>query len=178
MRVFGWMGQALLYGCFAAAIGVFSRWPAYHPLPAGMAQIKVSFMHHGARLADCRPHTAEELARLAPNMRGAMKCERERSPVRIEVDLDEALQSHDALAIINDFLLEGMKVVGDLFGSGKMQLPFVLQSAETMKTAVAHLEPHMEKLDGSGKGTTSARIVKWNARTWDVKFTDAAVQVR
>ena len=96
-RVFGWMGQALLYGCFAAAIGVFSRWPAYHPLPAGMAQIKVSFMHHGARLADCRPHTAEELARLAPNMRGAMKCERERSPVRIEVDLDgQTVLSHAA----------------------------------------------------------------------------------
>lgn len=97
MRVFGWMGQALLYGCFAAAIGVFSRWPAYHPLPAGMAQIKVSFMHHGARLADCRPHTAEELARLAPNMRGAMKCERERSPVHIEVDLDgQTVLSHAA----------------------------------------------------------------------------------
>jgi len=97
MRVFGWMGQALLYGCFAAAIGVFSRWPAYHPLPAGMAQIKVSFMHHGARLADCRPYTAEELARLAPNMRGAMKCERERSPVRIEVDLDgQTVLSHAA----------------------------------------------------------------------------------
>lgn len=96
-RVFGWMGQALLYGCFAAAIGVFSRWPAYHPLPAGMAQIKVSFMHHGARLADCRPHTAEELARLAPNMRGAMKCERERSPVHIEVDLDgQTVLSHAA----------------------------------------------------------------------------------
>ncbi|MHA3904340.1 hypothetical protein ACTPOE_12500 [Castellaniella sp. WN] len=86
--MFGWTGQALLYGCFAVAIGVFSRWPAYHPLPPGMAQIKVSFMHHGARLADCRPYTAEELARLAPNMRKAMKCERERSPVSIEVDLD------------------------------------------------------------------------------------------
>lgn len=87
-RMFGWTGQALLYSCFAVAIGVFSRWPAYHPLPPGMAQIKVSFMHHGARLADCRPYTAEELARLAPNMRKAMKCERERSPVSIEVDLD------------------------------------------------------------------------------------------
>src|SRR5690606_41260401 len=62
-----------------------------------MAQIKVSFMHHGARLADCRPHTAEELARLATNMRGAMKCERERSPVHIEVDLDgQTVLSHAA----------------------------------------------------------------------------------
>lgn len=87
-RVSDWAGQVLLYGCFAAAVGVFSRWPVYHPLPPGMAQIKVSFMHHGVRLADCRPYTAEELAKLAPNMRKDMKCERERSPVSIEVDLD------------------------------------------------------------------------------------------
>ena len=56
------------------------------------------------------------------------------------------------LNIINDILLEGMKVVGELFGSGQMQLPFVLQSAETMKAAVAHLEPHMERVEGSSKG--------------------------
>src|SRR5205823_14620805 len=70
----------------------------------------------------------------------------------IDADLDEALGKMDALTIINQHLLEGMRVVGELFGSGKMQLPFVLQSAETMKTAVAYLEPHMEKSDGSGKG--------------------------
>src|SRR4029077_2407673 len=64
-------------------------------------------------------------------------------------DLDEALAGGTAaLDIINDVLLEGMKVVGELFGSGQMQLPFVLQSAETMKTAVAYLEPHMEKVEG------------------------------
>src|SRR5206468_1174646 len=66
--------------------------------------------------------------------------------------LDEALKKHSALDIINNFLLDGMKVVGELFGSGQMQLPFVLQSAETMKAAVAHLEPHMEKVEGSTKG--------------------------
>ncbi|MBI2767325.1 MAG: methionine synthase [Chloroflexi bacterium] len=70
----------------------------------------------------------------------------------IDADLDEALGRMDPLTIINTHLLEGMRVVGDLFGSGKMQLPFVLQSAETMKTAVAHLEPYMEKSDGGGKG--------------------------
>lgn len=57
------------------------------------------------------------------------------------------------LAIINDVLLDGMKVVGELFGAGKMQLPFVLQSAETMKAAVAYLEPHMERVEGQEKGT-------------------------
>lgn len=70
----------------------------------------------------------------------------------LEGDLDEALEEMEALTIINEHLLDGMKVVGELFGSGKMQLPFVLQSAETMKGAVSHLEPHMERVEGSGKG--------------------------
>ena len=65
-----------------------------------------------------------------------------------------------ALEIVNDVLLDGMKVVGELFGSGQMQLPFVLQSAETMKTAVAYLEPHMEKADSGGKGTVVLATVK------------------
>ena len=69
-------------------------------------------------------------------------------------DLDEALEmGHKPLDIVNRFLLDGMKVVGDLFATGEMQLPFVLKSAETMKTAVAHLEPLMEKSDTTGKGT-------------------------
>ena len=78
----------------------------------------------------------------------------------IESDLDEALQAMDPLTIINAHLLDGMRVVGELFGSGKMQLPFVLQSAETMKTAVAHLEPHMEKVDGQTKGTIVLATVR------------------
>jgi 5-methyltetrahydrofolate--homocysteine methyltransferase len=64
------------------------------------------------------------------------------------------------LSIINDVLLDGMKVVGDLFGAGKMQLPFVLQSAETMKAAVAYLEPHMERVEGQEKGTIVLGTVK------------------
>ncbi|MFI9364891.1 methionine synthase [Kitasatospora sp. NPDC053057] len=78
----------------------------------------------------------------------------------LEADLDEALAERPALEIINDTLLSGMKVVGELFGSGQMQLPFVLQSAEVMKTAVAHLEPHMEKSDSEGKGTIVLATVK------------------
>ncbi len=74
--------------------------------------------------------------------------------------LDEALKSHPPLEIINEILLEGMKVVGDLFGSGQMQLPFVLQSAETMKSAVAYLEPMMEKTDGQSKGRIVLATVK------------------
>ncbi|MCD9143430.1 methionine synthase [Streptomyces albireticuli] len=78
----------------------------------------------------------------------------------LEADLDEALRERPALDIVNDTLLEGMKVVGELFGSGQMQLPFVLQSAEVMKSAVAHLEPHMEKSDAEGKGTIVLATVR------------------
>ena len=78
----------------------------------------------------------------------------------LEADLDEALTRRSALEIINDTLLEGMKTVGELFGSGAMQLPFVLTSAEVMKRAVAHLEPHMEKTDAAGKGTIVLATVK------------------
>ncbi|MCD1570480.1 methionine synthase [Agromyces mediolanus] len=71
----------------------------------------------------------------------------------LEADLQLALaDGMTALGIINDHLLEGMKVVGERFGAGEMQLPFVLQSAEVMKNAVALLEPHMEKADAAGKG--------------------------
>jgi 5-methyltetrahydrofolate--homocysteine methyltransferase len=72
----------------------------------------------------------------------------------------EALEKYAPLDIINDHLLDGMKTVGELFGSGQMQLPFVLQSAEVMKQAVAQLEPHMEKVEGSTKGSIVLATVK------------------
>ncbi len=76
-------------------------------------------------------------------------------------ELQAALdQGNTPLSIINDVLLDGMKVVGELFGAGKMQLPFVLQSAETMKAAVAYLEPFMEKIEGQEKGTIVLATVK------------------
>ena len=78
----------------------------------------------------------------------------------LENDLDEAMKAHPPLDIINKFLLDGMKVVGELFGAGKMQLPFVLQSAETMKKAVTYLEPHMERVEGQQKGTMVLATVK------------------
>jgi len=74
----------------------------------------------------------------------------------IEKPLNKALKKYPALKIINEILLEGMKVVGELFGSGQLQLPFVLQSAETMKAAVKHLEPHIPKMAG---GVSKGKIV-------------------
>ncbi len=79
----------------------------------------------------------------------------------LEANLDTALQSYPALDIINNLLLDGMKVVGELFGSGQMQLPFVLQSAEVMKASVAYLEPHMERVEGDeSKGKIVIATVK------------------
>lgn len=74
--------------------------------------------------------------------------------------LDAAMAKYKPLDIINDHLLDGMKTVGELFGSGQMQLPFVLQSAEVMKMAVSHLEPHMERVQGQTKGTIVLATVK------------------
>ncbi|HEX9551936.1 MAG TPA: vitamin B12 dependent-methionine synthase activation domain-containing protein, partial [Streptosporangiaceae bacterium] len=80
--------------------------------------------------------------------------------VGLEADLDEALSQRPALEIVNDVLLDGMKTVGDLFGSGQMQLPFVLTSAEVMKAAVNYLEPHMERSGEAGKGKIVLATVK------------------
>ncbi|MEJ5305287.1 MAG: vitamin B12 dependent-methionine synthase activation domain-containing protein [Ignavibacteria bacterium] len=80
--------------------------------------------------------------------------------IGLQDDLDEALQNYSPLDIINKILLEGMKIVGELFGSGQMQLPFVLQSAEVMKAAVAYLEKFMEKKSGESKGKIILATVK------------------
>lgn len=83
-----WLGQALLYGLFALAIGVFSHWPAYRHLAPDAALIKLSLVHAGRPVGDCRSQTPEELAKLPPNMRAPTRCPRERSPVTVELDID------------------------------------------------------------------------------------------
>ncbi|MFG2912392.1 methionine synthase [Kitasatospora sp. NPDC048298] len=116
-------------------------------------------LFEGVSAASVKASKAEELAALPLEERLQRRIiDGERNG--LEADLDEALTVRPALEIINDTLLAGMKVVGELFGSGQMQLPFVLQSAEVMKTAVAHLEPYMEKSDSEGKGTIVLATVK------------------
>ena len=83
-----WLGQLLLYGLFALAIGVFSHWPTYRHLPPDTALIKLSLVHAGKPVGDCRQRTAEELASLPANMRAPTVCPRERSPVTVELDID------------------------------------------------------------------------------------------
>ncbi len=129
--------------------------PAYDPLQ------RLLEVFSGVSAVDDRESRAAELAALPLSERLQRRIiDGERNG--LEADLDEALDSGtNALDIVNEDLLAGMKVVGELFGSGEMQLPFVLQSAETMKTAVAYLEPHMEKVeDEEGKGTIVLATVK------------------
>ncbi|MDN3293601.1 methionine synthase [Streptomyces ficellus] len=121
---------------------------------------KLMELFEGATTKSLKAGRAEELAALPLNERLKRRIiDGEKNG--LEADLDEALQTRPALDIVNETLLDGMKVVGELFGSGQMQLPFVLQSAEVMKTAVAYLEPHMEKVEGEeGKGTIVLATVR------------------
>ncbi|WP_399883099.1 methionine synthase [Streptomyces sp. BBFR51] len=129
------------------------RREGYDPLQKLMA------LFEGATAKSLRASKTEELAALPLDERLKRRIiDGEKNG--LEQDLDEALQERPALDIVNETLLDGMKVVGELFGSGQMQLPFVLQSAEVMKTAVAHLEPHMEKTDDDGKGTIVLATVR------------------
>ncbi|MBQ1159135.1 methionine synthase [Streptomyces sp. A73] len=121
---------------------------------------KLMELFEGATAKSMKAGKAEELAALPLEERLQRRIiDGERNG--LEADLDEALEERPALDIVNDTLLAGMKVVGELFGSGQMQLPFVLQSAEVMKAAVAYLEPHMEKkADDEGKGTIVLATVR------------------
>src|SRR5512139_1320136 len=80
--------QAVCYGAFMAVVGYFATSPAYVHLPADEALVKLSFQHAGQRKEACRERSAEELAKLAPNMRVAQVCPRERSPVAVEIEMD------------------------------------------------------------------------------------------
>ncbi|MET8474422.1 methionine synthase [Streptomyces sp. NPDC006422] len=120
---------------------------------------KLMELFEGATAKSLKAGKAEELAALPLEERLQRRIiDGEKNG--LEADLDDALRDRPALDIVNDTLLEGMKVVGELFGSGQMQLPFVLQSAEVMKNAVAYLEPHMEKSDAEGKGTIVLATVR------------------
>ncbi len=117
-------------------------------------------LFEGVELAASRNVRASELAAL-PLTERLQRRIIDGEKVGLSDDLDTAMtEGIKPLTIINDYLLEGMKVVGELFGKGEMQLPFVLQSAEVMKTAVAYLEPHMEKTDDEGRGTMLLATVK------------------
>lgn len=95
--------------------------------------------------------------------------------INIDKHLDEAREKYTPLEIINDVLLGGMKVVGELFGAGEMQLPFVLQSAEAMKTAVAHLEQFMEKIEGQEKGVMVLATVRGDVHDIGKNLVDIVV---
>jgi hypothetical protein len=87
-KIMQYAGQAVFYGLFVAVIGYFSSAPAYEHFPKDMALIKASFSHAGQPKEECHVRTADELANLPPNMRVAVQCERERSPVMFDLELD------------------------------------------------------------------------------------------
>ena len=117
-------------------------------------------MFDGVELATSKNARAEALAAL-PLYERLQRRIIDGEKVGLDDDLKEAMAlGTPPLEIINTHLLEGMKIVGDLFGKGEMQLPFVLQSAEVMKTAVAQLEPFMEKTGDEGRGTMLLATVK------------------
>ncbi|WP_216917277.1 methionine synthase [Nocardia noduli] len=120
---------------------------------------KLMGLFEGVSTSSSRASRAEELAAL-PLFDRLERRIVDGEKAGMDADLDEAMHEVPPLRIINETLLSGMKTVGELFGSGQMQLPFVLQSAEVMKTAVAYLEPHMEATDDSGKGRIVLATVK------------------
>ncbi len=129
------------------------RTPDYDPLARFLE------LFEGVTTANQKADRAAELASLPVNERLQRRIV-DGEGKGLTDDLDEALTTKPALQIIDEDLLAGMKVVGELFGSGQMQLPFVLTSAEVMKAAVSYLEPHLDKTDDAGKGTIVLATVK------------------
>jgi 5-methyltetrahydrofolate--homocysteine methyltransferase len=125
------------------------RHDGYDPLQAFIAL----FENRAAEKSAAKPRPARLEDRLAQRI---VDGDRQ----GLEADLDRAMQQYPPLDIINNILLSGMKTVGELFGAGKMQLPFVLQSAETMKAAVSYLEPFMQRVEGQHKGTVVLATVR------------------
>ncbi|MBC2638323.1 MULTISPECIES: methionine synthase [unclassified Rhodococcus (in: high G+C Gram-positive bacteria)] len=120
---------------------------------------KLMELFEGVSAASARESRAQELAAL-PLFERLERRIVDGERAGLDEDLTAAMEEKPPLAIINETLLSGMKTVGELFGSGQMQLPFVLQSAEVMKAAVAYLEPHMEATDEDGKGRIVIATVK------------------
>ena len=129
------------------------RRPGYDPLS------RMLDLFEGVDVVSAKASRAAELAALPLEERLKRRIiDGERKG--LDDDLAAALTERPALGIVNDLLLDGMKTVGELFGSGQMQLPFVLQSAEVMKAAVGYLEPHMEKSADGGRGTIVLATVR------------------
>jgi 5-methyltetrahydrofolate--homocysteine methyltransferase len=129
------------------------RRPGYDPLT------RLLELFEGVDAATVKASRAAELASL-PLWERLKRRIIDGERIGLEDDLQQALGQLPALEIVNDVLLDGMKTVGELFGSGQMQLPFVLQSAEVMKAAVGYLEPHMERSGEAGKGKIVLATVK------------------
>ena len=83
--------QLLLYVPLMALIGYFSTEPRFTTLGPDEALLRLSFIHAAERKEPCRERSAEELAKLAPNMRAALDCPRERAMLLVELEVDGRL---------------------------------------------------------------------------------------
>lgn len=121
------VGQLIAYIMFAALVGVFSVAPAYAPIPAEAAVVTLSFAHSGKRVAECRERSAEELAKLPPNMRAPMDCSRERSPVVVRFTVDGEVR-YDRTLQPSGFSSDGTSYVYDkiFLPAGKHKLTLYL----------------------------------------------------
>ncbi|MCL4744955.1 MAG: hypothetical protein KJZ83_06025 [Burkholderiaceae bacterium] len=97
-KVFRFVGQGVLYLVFATAIGVFSVWPPYQHLQPDEGLLRLSFTHPGKFVTDCRQRSAEELAKIPRQLRADLDCPRERSPVRVRVELDDRMLYDESFA--------------------------------------------------------------------------------
>ena len=96
--VFRYLAQAVLYGLFAAVVGVFSVWPPFRQIEPDQGLLRLSFSHPGKPIGDCRERSAEELAKLQPQFRAGTECPRERSPVKVRVEFDGKLIYDESFA--------------------------------------------------------------------------------
>ncbi len=117
LKVFRFVGQGVLYLAFAAAIGVFSVWPPYQHLPPDQGLLRLSFKHPGKFVTDCRKRSAEELAKIPRQLRADLDCPRERSPVRVQVELD------DKILYDESFAPAGLRKDGASSGYRRLQIP-------------------------------------------------------
>ncbi|HEY5635252.1 MAG TPA: hypothetical protein VIT02_15970 [Burkholderiaceae bacterium] len=115
--LFRFAAQGALYLAFAAAIGVFSVWPPYQHLPPDQGLLRLSFKHPGKFVTDCRKRSAEELAKIPRQLRADLDCPRERSPVRVQVELD------DRMLYDESFAPAGLRRDGASSGYRRLQIP-------------------------------------------------------
>ena len=104
--------QVVNYAVFIALVWFFSINPPYHPLQKDEAKVTLAFGHTTKHLQECRRKSQEELLKLPPNMRKPMDCVRGRSPLTIELSLDDKVYARDTVPAPGLFGDQGVDACG------------------------------------------------------------------